>query len=92
MATFELDKYESELYEAWVQKHLDESHDGQFPYSGAIGGLFSFVVTGTSLGTIVSVRCGICESKLMGKEMSAKMYERTNKDSYSHCLTNFDDW
>ncbi len=57
---WELDAFERKELEAWDKAHLADAHDGKEPYSGAIGGRLTFMVTGTSLGEIVKVRCCLC--------------------------------
>lgn len=57
---WELDDHEHREFVAWNEKHLSERHSGKEPYAGAIGGRLTFSVTGTSLGEIVAVKCGLC--------------------------------
>lgn len=77
---FELDNDESARFKVWDDEHLRMYHNGNEPYAGAIGGRVSFVVTGTSLGQILSAKCNSCEAK-----------NRPLRE-YSFCLTDFNDW
>lgn len=77
---FELDEEERAIFEAWDEKHLREYHAGEEPYTGAIGGRISFMITGTSIGQLCSAVCGVCRAK--GKDMKV----------YAECLTDFTDW
>lgn len=79
---FELDLAERVKMQEWNMRHLQEAHGGKEPYSGATGGRVSYVVTYTSLGSIVSVYCGLCQPS----EDSDK------RKRYSECLTDFSDW
>ena len=77
---FELDKGEREKFYAWNKKHVVEHHNNEEPYSGAIGGRVSFVITSTSMGMILGVQCGICRRQGKPQEI------------YHETLTDFDDW
>lgn len=60
MATFKLDPDESKRFKEWNKQHLRDYHNGKEPHGGAIGGRVSFVITGTSIGELVSARCSAC--------------------------------
>lgn len=83
---FELDKDERARLDAWEKRHLEEQHNGKWPYAGAIGGGISFVIAPTSLGTIVSVECSHCKVRLLGAN------DESDVKVYSECLTDFSDW
>lgn len=57
---WKLDEGETKRFVEWNEKHKAEKHSGKEPYAGAIGGRLTFSVTPTSLGEIVSVKCGLC--------------------------------
>lgn len=44
----------------WKRDHLRERHNGKEPYGGAIGGMWSFIFTPTSIATMIVVRCNHC--------------------------------
>jgi len=83
MATFELDKDEQKKCDWWLGAHLQEAHDGKYPYAGAIGGMYSFILTDTSLGQIVSIQCAFCKDKEAPRD-SAR--------SGNYTLTDFSNW
>lgn len=58
MMTFRLNDNEEALYKAFCEKHrhLDVN-------KGAIGGSISVIFTMTGIGTMPSVKCGICGEK-----------------------------
>ena len=82
MAEFKLDPGERETMQKWVKDHEARQHGGQTPYGGAIGGVYSYVVTYTGLGMIVHLYCGICQRGIeSGSDRKGQV-----------CLTNFEDW
>ena len=60
---FELDESESQRADIWCEVHEKEHHAGKTPYGGAIGGVYSYVVTSTSVGMFVRIECNICRRK-----------------------------
>ena len=58
MADFKLDEGEAERFVAWNKEHLEKFHGGVEPYSGAIGGRVTFLVTNTSIGQFLAAKCG----------------------------------
>lgn len=76
---FELDAREKKLYREWNEKHLQEEHGGEPPYTGAAGGRVVFMIFPCGLGTFLSAECGVCQR--MGKP----------KESYRVELTDFED-
>lgn len=57
---FELSEDERSRFREWNQGHLKNRHGGKEPYGGAIGGRLTFMITGTSIGQILSVKCASC--------------------------------
>jgi len=48
-------------FQVWHEKHLLDKHRGKIPYTGAIGGMYSYIFTPTSIGTFSSVECALCK-------------------------------
>lgn len=76
----ELDDGEHARLREWKDTHVVDQHNGKWPYAGAIGGSVSLIVTGTSIGQILSVECSHC--RVANKP----------RETYSYCLTDFSDW
>lgn len=77
---FQLDDDERKRLDEWDSKHLDDHHEGEEPYCGAIGGRVTFTLTSTGLGLILGVECGVCRAKGKPREV------------YRETLTDLSEW
>lgn len=57
--TFVVPAEEREAYDAWVHAHFRIGKCGQ-QYAGAIGGALTVSFTSTSIGHVVTAKCGLC--------------------------------
>lgn len=63
MATFALEPDESAKLDAWLEEH--EKKTGHMSgYAGAIGGVLTYKLTGTSLGMVVKAVCTRCQEEV----------------------------
>lgn len=77
---FELNDKERDAFRFWDVMHLHQFHGGKEPYTGAIGGRVSFVVTDTSLGRILRAECGVC--KRLGREETYYRVDLTDYEAW----------
>lgn len=89
---FELDPDERKRHDDWVKAHLDEKHGGEYPYTGAIGGLFTFTITPTSMGTILGVECGLCKRNRLRDRVLSAALDTSDHQEYEQTLTDFSEW
>jgi len=78
--TYKVTPTEIKEYQKWMREHHEKHHSGKIPYAGAIGGAYTMTFTGTSIGMMTGVECGLCAAKGL------------DRSEYSHCLTDFSDW
>lgn len=64
---FNISKEELDKINKWKEKHVEEKHDGSY-YVGAIGGMFTYTFTLTSIGDIGEVVCS-CGEKFCFREL-----------------------
>ena len=64
---FNISKEELTKINKWKEKHVEEKHDGSY-YAGAIGGMFTYQFTPTSIGDIGEVICS-CGEKFCFREL-----------------------
>ena len=58
MIEFKLSELESERAEKFINEHCHKE-----VYKGAIGGHIEYILTPTSIGKAVSIRCLICDTE-----------------------------
>lgn len=54
---FMMSEKEAATADQYRKEHNEKFHGGHVPYTGAIGGQFTYSFTPNSLGTIVQVHC-----------------------------------
>ena len=59
--TFVIDEEETKAISEWIDKHIEEKHNGS-RYAGAIGGRFTYRFVPTSIGEIGEVVCSCGET------------------------------
>lgn len=64
-ATFEINGEEWRTFEAWKKEHNKTCELARPNAQGAIGGRFSFMFTGSSIGTFVKALCACGEEHLL---------------------------
>lgn len=58
---FEITAEENEKIKEWINKHIEEKHNGN-RYAGAIGGQFIYEFIPTSIGTVGTIKCSCGDS------------------------------
>lgn len=61
---FYLTPEEHEAVMNWI-----DTHDVHSSYGGAIGGVFTYTFTPTSIGTVGKIKCGICGKEFTFREL-----------------------
>jgi hypothetical protein len=57
---FQLDEGEAAIAKAFAEKHRHKDK-----YKGAIGGGLSYVITGTSIGELLAIKCNCCDESAL---------------------------
>ena len=65
--TFAITTEENEKIQKWIDAHINEKHNGSY-YAGAIGGMFTYKFTPTSIGEIGEIVCS-CGEKFCFREL-----------------------
>lgn len=72
---FEVNEHQLKLFKEWREQHDAKFHNGKSPYSGAIGGRWTWSFTPTGLGTVVRVKCGFAGLHPDDSELDLTPYE-----------------